>query len=134
MRFKAYSQDTGGMIYGLDKILDHDGESIFKIARNVMLSSELRDTKRTELFPDGEEIYENDIVILTHPSGTVSIAPVKLIKDGALNFRVGSRQLTVELVERLDIKVIGNEKEQRHLIDCVDKMITEVPKLMSAAS
>ena len=85
----------------------------------------LKDSKRTKEFPEGQDIYEGDIVKLTstmndhHQKGAVDIARVYfangkfcIAPDG---YEIGTDLFSAKLISI--VEVIGNIYEDSHLLE-----------------
>lgn len=134
IKFRGWSEGVSRMTYFDNPIISNselkDGETwgIFIPAKDgtvyltgyqsMMQFTGLRDCKRTEEYPEGQEIYSGDIVKATNKNGWARKFEIMWINDRTRLMAWNNSQpnisfnLTCNKVIELQVEVIGNIYEQ----------------------
>lgn len=139
-KFRGKRIDNGEWIYGY-YFKDKEGNSLIKVIAKSFTNSEcneevvleldyevipetvgeytgLKDNKRTKEFPNGQEIYENDIVQVTYAKNeTIRIG--KVIYGELAKYQLKGKNIHCQFshIYNFDWDVIGNSYDNKELLE-----------------
>ena len=112
--------DKNPCIYSANKVVVENGATRCQYLKDghLMQFTELRDNKRTDEYPCGQEVYEGDIVeFIDLPDGDECLCVGKVIlEDFGWHFTNSITESSLSCYDSDSVKVIGNIYENPEII------------------